>query len=142
MLLAERDGVSICTTGIYGRTLYPQYLVSLRIVSFLSGSQRFFFIAMQVQYSYTFVQQNPIYAVLYVRTKSLAERECVSTCTTEMNSKTLSAQHPVVPKELRIIASFSPTVYFGMPSSALLQLCTAEHSMRRTLYSKIFSSRT
>ena len=89
-----------------------------------------------------FVQQNPIYAVFRVRIESLAEHECISTCTKKMNSKTLNAQHPVVLKDPPIIASFPPTVYFGMPSSALLQLCTAECSMRRTLYSKIFSSRT
>ena len=123
--------------------LYPQHPVSLRVVPFLPGSRRRFLIAMQVQYSYTFVQQNPIYAVFRVRiNKSLVKRECVSTCTKEMNSKTPNAQHPVVPKDPPIIASFSPTVYFGMPISALVQLCTAECSMRRTSYSKIFSSRT
>ena len=48
-----QESVKVCTTGMSSRTLYAQHRVSIRIFPSLPGyRQRFFFIPMQIQYSY------------------------------------------------------------------------------------------
>ena len=122
-----RRSISTYTTEMFSRTLYVQHPVSLRIFSPLPGSCQRFSIGMQVQHSYTFVQQCALCAEPCVPNCSLAEREGLNYICNGNDKQNPLAQHsmslrtfPYLPgSDLRFLIAMQVQHSYAFFSSAL-----------------------